>query len=177
MKSPPRAFDRHHGTAFRTLSPRLWGEGRGEGACPRTQTLRIVERPPHPALRADLSPQAGRGGERRTALPDAIVLGTSARAGSSSTAGQRIFDQVVDVVEGDLVDRPLDLEKTRWLVLEDCHDGRFDRRTARLDAWDLLDDDRRVIRKSEILPHPVPDLIEGKRRHLHVAAKRIQRHR
>src|SRR5215472_676869 len=29
-------------------SPRLRGEGRGEGASPRTRTLRIVERPPHP---------------------------------------------------------------------------------------------------------------------------------
>src|SRR6516165_6577936 len=63
------ACDCYEGTASWTPSPRLRGEGRGEGASPRTQKLRIVERPPHPALRADLSPQAGRGGECLTALP------------------------------------------------------------------------------------------------------------
>ncbi|TAH68044.1 MAG: isoleucine--tRNA ligase [Rhodopseudomonas palustris] len=43
-------------------SPRVRGEGRGEGAS-------LVETPPHPALRADLSPQAGRGD-----LADASVV-------------------------------------------------------------------------------------------------------
>ncbi|THD50230.1 MAG: hypothetical protein E8A46_18505 [Bradyrhizobium sp.] len=33
-------------------------EGRGEGDSPR---ITLAESPPHPALRADLSPQAGRG--------------------------------------------------------------------------------------------------------------------
>ena len=34
------------------------GEGWGEGD---SQKARLAETPPHPALRADLSPQAGRG--------------------------------------------------------------------------------------------------------------------
>jgi tripartite-type tricarboxylate transporter receptor subunit TctC len=42
-------------------SPRLRGEGWGEGGF---RSIRPLERPPHPALRADLSPQAGRGGAR-----------------------------------------------------------------------------------------------------------------
>src|SRR5580700_11027047 len=40
-------------------SPRTWrGEGWGEGLSQRAQ---LAESPPHPALRADLSPHAGRG--------------------------------------------------------------------------------------------------------------------
>ncbi|TMK50193.1 MAG: hypothetical protein E6G70_06740 [Alphaproteobacteria bacterium] len=42
----------------RSLAPLLRGEGWGEGLFPRTE---LLESPPHPALRADLSPQAGRG--------------------------------------------------------------------------------------------------------------------
>ncbi|PYF04029.1 isoleucyl-tRNA synthetase [Rhodopseudomonas faecalis] len=48
--------------AVTSPSPRARGEGRGEGAS-------LVETPPHPALRADLSPQAGRGD-----LADASVV-------------------------------------------------------------------------------------------------------
>src|SRR5207249_10789843 len=52
-----------NGCRFTSPSPRLRGEGRGEGDSPQ---VRFVETPPHPkfALRAnfDLSPQAGRGG-------------------------------------------------------------------------------------------------------------------
>jgi len=44
-----------------SLAPFLRGEGWGEELYPRAK---CVESPPHPALRADLSPQAGRG-ERR----------------------------------------------------------------------------------------------------------------
>jgi len=35
----------------------------------------------------------------------------------ASAARQGIFDQVIDVVEGDVVDRPLDLEEPRRLAL------------------------------------------------------------
>jgi len=47
-------------------SPRGRGEGRGEGASPNAQN---ADTPPHPALRADLSPRAGRGD-----LADASVV-------------------------------------------------------------------------------------------------------
>ena len=64
------------------------------------------------------------------------------------------------MVEGDLADPLLNLEQARRLVRKDCHDGGFDRRTARLDARHFLDDDRDILRESEILPHPISDLIE-----------------
>src|SRR5690349_21194336 len=41
-------------------SPRLRGEGWGEEGSQKTE---LVESPPHPALRADLSPHGGRGEE------------------------------------------------------------------------------------------------------------------
>src|SRR5262249_1834009 len=46
--------------------PRLGGRGWGGGDFPRPQLLGA---PPHPALRADLSPQAGRGGASRERSP------------------------------------------------------------------------------------------------------------
>ena len=42
------------------------------------------------------------------------------------TARQGIFDQVVDVVEGDLVDGLLDFEESQRLAFEKDHDGGFD---------------------------------------------------
>jgi hypothetical protein len=44
--------------AVRSLAPLLRGEGWGERTL---DILGLAESPPHPALRADLSPQAGRG--------------------------------------------------------------------------------------------------------------------
>src|ERR1019366_9625402 len=51
-------------------------------------------------------------------------------AGIRSAAGHRIFDQIVDVIESNVVDRLLDLEKTGRLVFQDRHDGGFNRRTG-----------------------------------------------
>src|SRR5580704_4043405 len=48
--------------------------GERVGVRGRFHKLRLAERPPHPALRADLSPLAGRGGEYGTAPPHAITL-------------------------------------------------------------------------------------------------------
>src|SRR5581483_1808891 len=50
--------------SFFSLSPFLRGEGWGEGLCPQFGRQEYAETPPHPALRADLSPQAGRGEKR-----------------------------------------------------------------------------------------------------------------
>jgi hypothetical protein len=44
------------GGAFFSLAPLSRGEGRGEGLPPG---IRLAEKAPHPALRADLSPQSG----------------------------------------------------------------------------------------------------------------------
>src|SRR6266550_4688191 len=65
-----------------SLSPHLRGEGWGEGLLPH---IRLAEGPPHPALRADLSPQAGRGQSHRPPFQT-----TSAAAyGSRRSPGRR----------------------------------------------------------------------------------------
>src|SRR5581483_528875 len=59
-------FLRNGGTLSHSLAPLLRGEGGVRGSSdPRTLLLRWAAcHAPHPALRADLSPQAGRGEER-----------------------------------------------------------------------------------------------------------------
>jgi assimilatory nitrate reductase catalytic subunit len=70
-------------------SPRLRGQGWGEGAAPQAQTCdsKFMERPPHPEFaqkraNSGLSPQAGRGEEKAalstTGLPGAAVQGDPA---------------------------------------------------------------------------------------------------
>ena len=66
------------------------------------------------------------------------------RLGSALTTRERIFDQIVDVIEGHLVDARENFESPRWLVLEKNHDRRFHWRTAGLHAGNLFDDDRRI---------------------------------
>src|SRR6266851_6090276 len=65
------------GTAGASPSPRLRGEGRGEGAFPQAQTCdsEPVERPPHPefARRAQIPTSPRKRGEVKAA-PDAIAL-------------------------------------------------------------------------------------------------------
>src|SRR5262245_21883816 len=90
-----------------------------------------------------------------------------------SAAGHRVFDQIVDVVESDLVDRLLHLERAWRRIFLDHHDRRFDRRTGLLDARDLLDDDWNVFGQDEVLPHPVSNLLQGVRRDLDIAAERV----
>src|SRR5689334_7956487 len=75
-------------------------------------------------------------------------------------AGHRILDQVINVVEGYFVDRLLDFEGAGRRISFHCHDRGFDRRTLVFDAGYFLDDDRNILRKIEILPHPVADLIK-----------------
>ena len=48
----------------------------------------------------------------------------------SLTAGQGVFDQVVDVVESRFVDGLLDFVESRRLGFEEDHDGGFDGRAA-----------------------------------------------
>ena len=62
----------------------------------------------------------------------------------SSTTRKRIFDQVVDVVEGDFVDGLLDFVEAGRLAFEEGENGSFNGWTARLDAWNVLDDNRRT---------------------------------
>ena len=89
-------------------------------------------------------------------------------------AGKRIFDQIVDVVEGNLVDDFLDLAEPGRFPFEKDHKGGFDRWTAGLDARDLFDDDGHVFGKSEILPGPVADLVESERGDVQIfSAERI----
>src|SRR5579862_191856 len=61
--SRPKSDRQEHGAC--APSPRLRGEGRGEGASPRAQT-RGESPSPGAQERADLSPRAGRGGDRGT---------------------------------------------------------------------------------------------------------------
>ena len=69
---------------FPRTALRVRGEGRGEGLPPH---VRLAESPPHPALRADLSPQAGRGDPKSAPIqPEATLLyrSTNPVAASSS---------------------------------------------------------------------------------------------
>jgi hypothetical protein len=67
-----------------------------------------------------------------------------------STAGRRVFDQIVDVVERDVVDRALDLEHPGRCVSHHGHDRGLDRRAAFIDAGNFLDGDRDVFRNPKI---------------------------
>src|SRR5207249_8145075 len=63
------------------------------------------------------------------------------------TAGEWVFDQIVNVVEGDLIDPGQNFEYARRFVLKKDHDGGLHRWTTRLDARHLFDDrseERRV---------------------------------
>src|SRR5437879_6816162 len=85
-----------------SLSPFLRGEGWGEGLPPR---IRLAESPPHPALRADLSPQAGRGEKRPGSktrfalLPGHDDVATSLHLSLFRRRGRPRLDQGV-VVDG-----------------------------------------------------------------------------
>jgi len=50
---------------------------------------------------------------------------TVSGSGICSAAGQGIFDQVIDIVEGDVVDGPLDLEEAGRFALKQHHEGGF----------------------------------------------------
>jgi hypothetical protein len=65
-----------------------------------------------------------------------------------SAAGQRVFDQVINVVEVNFIDAREDFESARRLVLEKDHNRGFNRRTAGLHTRNLFDDDRRVGREA-----------------------------
>src|SRR6266545_4209990 len=65
----------------------------------------------------------------------------------NSAARERVFDQVVNMIESDFVDAREDFESARRLVLEKYQDRRFHRRTTDLYARNLFNDDRRVGRE------------------------------
>src|SRR3990172_7266380 len=92
---------------------------------------------------------------------------------TSSTARQGIFDQVIDIVEGDVVDGPLDLEEAGRFALKKDHKSRFDRRAASLHAGDLFDDNRGVARKFQNRLNPIADLIQRVGGNVHLASERI----
>ncbi len=117
--------------------------------------------------RSDEGWRTGRQGNRSDANADRELAewsnwdsGEASSRRSSSAARHRVFDQIIDVIEGNFVDRPLHFEKAWRRVLLHRHDGGFDRRTGRFDAGDFLDHDCSVLRHIEILPQPVSDLIE-----------------
>src|SRR6516225_9041068 len=90
-----------------------------------------------------------------------------------SAAGHRIFDQVVDMIEGNFSDRFLHLENPRRYILLHRHDRCFNWRTLLLHAGYFLDDDRDLFREVEVLPHPVANLFERIGRDFDVAPKRV----
>src|SRR4030095_6629858 len=65
----------------------------------------------------------------------------------ASTTGERIFDQIVDVIEGDFVDARENFKSPRWLVLEKNHDRSFDGVASVFYTGNLFDHNRRVGRK------------------------------
>src|SRR3989338_8286164 len=90
-----------------------------------------------------------------------------------SIGGKGVFDQVVDVVEGDVVDDPLDLEEAGWFAFKKDHESRFDRWTAGLHAGNLFDDNRGVARKFQNRLNPIADLIQRVGGNVHLAPERI----
>src|SRR5262249_18326008 len=92
---------------------------------------------------------------------------------SSSAARHWIFNQVVNMIEGNLVDWFLDLERPRRGILFHRHDRCLNWRALVLHAGDLLDDDRDLFREVEVLPHPVANLLERVGRDFDVGPKRI----
>ena len=89
------------------------------------------------------------------------------------TAGEWVFDQIVNVVEGDLVDPRQNFEYARRFVLKKDHDGGLHRRAAGLDARHLFDDDERLRRKRQNRLHPVANLIQSKGRNVLLSSERI----
>jgi hypothetical protein len=75
-----------------------------------------------------------------------------------SAAGKGVFDQVVNVVEGDVVDGALDFEEARGFAFEEDNYSCLDRRAAGFYAGDFFDDDRRVLAlKPMITPYAYAD--------------------
>jgi hypothetical protein len=61
---------------------------------------------------------------------------------AASTTRQGILDQIINLVEGDVVDGALDFEEAGRFAFEEDDDGGFDRRAAGFYAGDFFDDDR-----------------------------------
>jgi len=80
-------------------------------------------------------------------FPQLLVRALASENLLSSTTRKRIFDQVVDVVEGDFVDGLLDFVEAGWLAFEKREDRSLDRRAAGLHAGDLFDNDRGIGRE------------------------------
>src|SRR5262249_13409878 len=77
------------------------------------------------------------------------------------------------MIEGNLVDWFLDLERARRRILFHRHDRCFDWRALVLHGGSLLDDDRDLFWEVEVLPHPVTNLLERVGRDFDVAPKRV----
>ena len=89
------------------------------------------------------------------------------------TTGQRILDQVIDVVEGHFMNPREDLEHAGRFIFEKYHEGSFDGWTACFDAGNFLDDDGSIGRKFQDRLNPITDLVKDETRDIHFATERI----
>src|SRR5262245_36074000 len=88
-------------------------------------------------------------------------------------AGKRVFDQIVDMIESDLVNAGEDFESPRRFVLEKNQNRGFHWRTTSLHAGDFFDNDGRVRRESEYRLNPVAYLVQCEGRNVLLPTKRV----
>src|SRR5262245_50530972 len=87
--------------------------------------------------------------------------------------GKRVFDQIVDVIESDLINAGENFESPRRFVLEKNHNRGFHWRTTSLHAGDFFDNDGRVRRESQYRVNPVAYLVQREGRNVLLPTQRL----